>query len=49
MDYGETMSTVQVSINTTPFIIEELDRMIDENIFSSKNGAINGYPFWVLK
>ena len=35
------MSTIQVNINTTPFIVEELDRMIDENIFSSKSEAIN--------
>ena len=35
------MSTIQVNINTTPFIVEELDRMIGENIFSSKSEAIN--------
>ena len=35
------MSTIQVNINTTPFIVEELDRMISENIFSSKSEAIN--------
>jgi len=35
------MSTILVNINTTPFIVEELDRMIGENIFSSKSEAIN--------
>ena len=34
-------TVIQVNINTTPFIIDELDHMVDEKIFPSKNDAIN--------
>lgn len=34
-------TVIQVNINTTPFLLDELDHMVDEKIFPSKNDAIN--------
>ena len=34
-------TVIQVNINTTPFLLNELDHMVDEKIFPSKNDAIN--------